>query len=469
MKTTSDNYQFIMSKPFRPRSRMAIVLTTSGGQFSFTDDEIITAKKVDDVDPLARRLPKHTFEFTIEDFEGEYDPSNPQGKWELVDKNASLSVVIGQELNESETEWLTADEYRLTGKPTVSNGVVSFSAVSILSSLTNKFYKIGAGSHTYYQLAEAILQDAGITNYYLSSMLSSYTTTAPLPVDTSANLLQMIAHATSCVLSCSRGRITIAPLNEITYNGNPLTLNSIAMNGDKVSKIEPLYKVQANKYTYTSESTATNIYEAEVYISGSLDYHCEFNAATDVSISTTATVSESHIYARACDLKLTGNGSYTITITGKKINAAVDMQELIEGSDVNGGVDLENNALVTNDTTRTRLLTNTKNYLLKRITHEVKYRGSPELEALDGIYLQSEYGYSDSLILNTTITYNGALSGSIIAKEIQNTTGGDLYDSNDQQVEDYTGDAIQVIGSNNYTSEFTYEQMNDFCYDVLGG
>lgn len=471
MKNTTYNYQLTMAKAFRPKNHMAIVIKTALSQFAFYDDDIISAKKVDDVDPITRRLPKHTFEFSIADYKDEYNPSNPQGKWESVDENAIVTAIIGLELADGTVEWLTPDIYYLEGKPNVSNGVVTFKAVSTLSILTNKFYKITAGSHTYYELATAILNDAGITNYSISDVLKNYTTTAPLPIDTSANLLQMIAHATSCVLTASRGKIAIMPyeINDIEFDGNPITLTDIAMNGDKVSKIEPLYKVQANRYTYTPEQDQKELFKTDIYLNGTTTYHCEFDAATNVAITTNATIVSSNIYARAADLTLSGNGSFTITITGNPYVSAVDVSEVIASIDVNGGIDLENNVLITNEPTRTRLLTRTRDYLSLRLTHEIQYRGNPEIEALDGIYLHSTYALSDAIVLSSSITYNGAISGTIIAKAIRDTQHVDLYDSNNELVGDYTGETISVLGTNNYKSEFTYTQMNEFCQQVLGG
>lgn len=470
MKETSVSYQMAMARAFRPKNHMVIVIQSGNTQFAFNDDVIISAKKVDDVDPITRRLPKHTFEFSIADYNDEYNPSNPAGKWESVDENAVVTVVIGLELYDGTTEWLTPDIYYLTGKPSVANGVATFQAVSTLSILTNKFYKMPAGSHTFFEIATAILEDSGVTNYSLSDVLKDYTTTAPLPIDTAANLLQMIAHATSCVLTAQHGRITIAPyeIDEVTYDGNPITLQDIAMNGDRVSKIEPLYKVQANRYTYSTEERK-ELYRTDVNLSDTTTYHCEFQAAADVTVTSSAVITSSHIYARAVDITLSGRGTHQIIITGKPYTSVVDMAEVIASNDTKGGVDLENNVLITNEATRTKLLERTKDYLSLRLTHEIQYRGNPEIEALDGIYLQSTYAMSDAIVLSQTITYNGAISGTIIAKAIQDTASVNLYDANNEQVQDYTGQTIKVLGTDDYKSEFTYTEMNDFCQQVLGG
>lgn len=470
MKLTTDNYQLSMAKAFRSKSHVTIVLTAGGVQYSFKDEDIISAKKTDDVDPLARRLPVHTFEFSINDFSGQYDPSNPQGIWEQLDENSMISVVFGLE-DQGTTQWLAPDDYYLEGKPTVQGNVATFKAVSILTRLSTPFYKITPGSKTYYELAEAILTESGITNYYLSDILRTYTTNAPLPIDTGANLLQMIAHATSCVLHANRGKITIEPLEtaDITYDDNPITLKDVALDGDKVSKIEPLYKVQANKYTYTPDSTATVLINTQIYVNNTTIYHFDYEAADDITVSTTFPTSVRNIYTRAADFKINGGGLCTFQISGKILRQSVDMAETTASLDPNNSVDVEDNPILTSDVLRNKLLLRTKNYLLLRLTHEISFRGSPEIEALDGVILQSEYGYSNNLILNTTTNYDGTISGKIIAKAIGSTGSVNLYDENNQQVYDHNGQAIKLLGVSDYTSEFTYQEMNEFCQDVLGG
>lgn len=471
MKTITEDYQARMAKTFRPKSHVQIIITSGLEQFAFNDDEIIKAKRIDDVDPIARRLPVHTFEFSIEDFEGEYNPSNPQGKWEGLDENARVTVSFGLERDNGTIEWLSPDVYRLAGKPSVSSGVATFKATSNLALLSKNFYKFQTGSHTFYQIAKDILDEAGFSVYTLSDDLKDYSTDAPIPIDSGQNLLQMVAHATGCTLSVIQGKIKIEPFetSSVSYDGEPITQKEIAMNGDKVSKIEPLYKVQANRYTYSADANTTTLFETIVEVDGTLDYHCEFPAATNVSISSTATITSSTIYVRAADITLSGSGTYTITITGNAYKSSVDISEAFASLDENGGIDIEDNPLVTNETTRTRLLNRVKNYLLLRLTHEISYRGSPELQALDGIYIQSEYTNSNAFILKTEIEYNGAIRGNIIAKAISETTGAYLFDVNNIQVADSTGSEITLIGAENYISDYSYTEMDEFCSEVLGG
>jgi len=263
MKPTSEAYQEGMASSFRRRSHLMISIETSGTTYTFEDDIISSASKIADVDPLSRKLPTESFDFSIIDLAGEYNPSNPSGKWAAIDENAEITVRFGFELAGGTTEWLDPDTYLLTGKPTVSGGVATFKATSRLRHLTKKYYKGTFGTHTLLALAESVLLDEGIASsgYSIDPSLGSLTTDAALPIDEAQNLLQMIAHAACCALYTVGDVITIAPIDvsNLTYNEMPLTLRDIANNGDAISKIEPLYKISVNKYSYDASDTSDTL------------------------------------------------------------------------------------------------------------------------------------------------------------------------------------------------------------------
>ena len=114
MKTVSDSYAIQMSNQYR-MNFIKINITSKEETYLFSNADIISIQKVNDVDPLSRRLPKETLSFSIIDFEGNYNPSNPSGKWNALDENASLTIQFGYDLGEGLVEWLEEDQYFLSG------------------------------------------------------------------------------------------------------------------------------------------------------------------------------------------------------------------------------------------------------------------------------------------------------------------------------------------------------------------
>ena len=477
MKTTTAEYRAAMRQQVRPKGYMRITLASGGTTYEFEDDVIIKAIRLEDVDPLSRRLPKERFEFSVLDFAGQYNPGNPSGKWEALDENATIAVEYGLwDDEESEIYWLPdSDVYMLDGRPEYDAGIAAFSASSALLHATGKYYKGTATQTSLYALATAILEDAGFISgyYYVDTSLQQVSTSAPVPVETHRNLLQMIAHAGGCILHTVSGVVRLDQLDlaSLVYHTDTMTKLDIRLDEDSLSKIEPLAKVQAYRYFYTKAEAESAIYSAVVSTIGGETIHIEYDAAADVSIaSSSGTLTVLGLYARAADFSISEPGAYEITVTGKRITQTAELATANMGANT-GGTDVENNRLVTDDLTRSLLIYRVANYLRYRITHTIGTRGNPEQEPGDGLHFITDYDVSaDGLILTNTLTYDGAFSGEIIVKSLTEGTfaSSTLYDADDKRVIDDDAFPVSVVGTGTYTSAYTGAQMDSFVTAVLG-
>lgn len=190
--------------PYR-RPRLQAVLY--GIEIVFRNKDLVSVKQSHDVDPLSRRLPTETMQFVILDYEHNYDPDNPTGIYSYVDKNAPISIQYGYELPDGTIEKIKADKYLLNGKPTAQNNQATFSCTGLIGSLSGTFYKSKLGNKNFFDMAEEVLLDAGLTltehgtnPWDIDPALKQMFTTAALPIDTHMNCLQLIAHACRCRL-----------------------------------------------------------------------------------------------------------------------------------------------------------------------------------------------------------------------------------------------------------------------------
>lgn len=190
--------------PYR-RPRLENVLY--GLNVQFVNKDIVSTQQKHDVDPLSRRLPTETMQFTILDYEHKYNPDNPAGIYAYVDKNSPIEIQFGYELPDGSVEWLKPDNYVLNVKPSAQNNQATFNGTGLIGSLTGTFYKSKLGSKSLYNMAEEVLLDAGLTlteqgtnPWEIDEALKDMFTTAALPIDTHMNCLQLIAHAACCRL-----------------------------------------------------------------------------------------------------------------------------------------------------------------------------------------------------------------------------------------------------------------------------
>ena len=154
-------------------------------------------------------------------------------------------------------------------------------------------------------------------------------------------------------------------------------------------------------------------------------------------------------------------------VYGKKVNSSVSKSEAAISLNTGGSTDSEKNQLITDFGMQSSLIYHAANYLQFRLTHSVKYRGNPELEPLDALYFETGYGpFITALILTHTITYNGALSGTMTIKSLTEVSEKYLYEANELKVIDSDDSDVGVIGLTDYISDYTIEEMDEFIEEV---
>lgn len=474
MKAVSQAYRESMDSSFRAESEVKVTLKRKMGDVVFTSDVIASLTQVNEVDPISRRLPNETLAFSVIDVDGDYNPVSPTTSWKDSDINAPIILQFGYHVGDS-IEWLATDSYILSGRPTYDNGLATFSATKRLATLTGTFYKgvLTESNYSYAALAISVLHDAGIFSqeYVIDDYLYSYYSSAPIPIDTHRNCLQMIAHACCCALyTDSTGRIIFKHLNIVTVpqTGFKLRQRDVKRKSEKISKIEPIYKSEAYFYGYANFEDEREISKDQFSLFDSLDYHVEFSTSKNVSVTVNGDPVDADIYAQAVDFPLSGNGQVSIVVKGNPIRTTSSVYTNLITSDANAGVETIQNPIVTDYSVCAILAENTGLYLQYRITNSFQYRGNPELEALDGIQYYTRFGdIADCIVLKNVISYNGALSGEIILKNLSERDSNNLLDSLGDIVYEVDGEAITTNEMSDITADYTTQEINSFIERVI--
>lgn len=413
--------EFLEGLPYR-RPRLERV--SYGIEKQFYNDDIVSTKQKHDVDPLTRRLPKETFEFTILDFDRRYDPDNPSGVYKFIDVRSPISISFGYELDDKTIEWLSPDNYVLDGRPSVKNDRATFSGTGLVGGMSDIYYKDVVGEKTFYDMAVGVLRDAGLTPtstggepWVVDESLKTMTSTAVLPIATHMECLQLIAHACRCKLyTDEKNIIHIEPfILGADKTDFVVDFSTIGEKTQTLSKIEQLKAISVAKYALVPNATSETLYEGTT---DETTLHIEFGeAAQDVTVSVTGgTVVSQAIYGRAVDLELS-SGTKTIKVTGKTLRESSMVVTYKVGNE--GEVDKEENPLITNDAMCNALAAHVNAYLVLRNTYDLSYRGNPELEVGDVITMQTLYTDAmDGLVLTDEIDFNGSLSGKLKVKGI---------------------------------------------------
>ena len=156
---------------------------------------------------------------------------------------------------------------------------------------------------------------------------------------------------------------------------------------------------------------------------GTLSLHLTFTQAADVAVRVTgAAVAAKALYAGAADLTLMGSGTAEVTVTGRRLERSARTAAVpVQNPDENGSVEALDNPLITDAARALAVAEWVRDWLLLRNTYEFEYRGSPEIDAGDLIWLESPFApfTAPARVLKNELTFNGGLKGKMIAKRMQ--------------------------------------------------
>lgn len=335
-----------------PYTRFRVQTIAYGLLHRYYNKDVTEVYQSQDIDPLSRRLPQQTLEATIVDFDGVYDPENPQGITPYLMQRTPVSVCFGYDVDGTGTniEWLSPDKYILDSDPVWTHGLATITATKLIGKMLD-ICKIGAYGNrieyiddgppstqnkTLYNLAVRVLTDAnlpltdnGNNPWNVDNSLKTMYTTGILPKVSHAECLQYIAHAACCRLYCDDDDIIhIEPVN-ISGLSSQRDANFKVDNSSILERSLTLSKTEIVKNidVYQYGTWMDNIFNGTIE-QGSI------NDDTGAEIATSTRIRTSYIPLSA--------GVYTISYTlpgGPRIAFDVyDMDKQILPSEGGGGV-----------------------------------------------------------------------------------------------------------------------------------
>lgn len=188
-------------------------------------------------------LPKASVDFTANNADGKWNPSNPEGLGQYLSERQPVTVRYGLDVNGTK-EWVKAGRFYLSQWEAKEDGFsAKFVARDIFEFLLNEPYT-GPTSGTLFELATAAISGANLPSdfsYRLDSALDRYSATITEPY-TVAEVLQMCANAATCVMWQDRdGVLRIEPLDK--NHSNFAIMTNFAYHHPRVELTKPLRAV----------------------------------------------------------------------------------------------------------------------------------------------------------------------------------------------------------------------------------
>lgn len=247
--------KLVFYKMKNPQSRLRIYSIMFGYGLVYYNDSVMSSTLDSYVSPIGADVPQFDFSVTLKNYDHYFNVDNPNSAINYLETGQEMDIMYGYQTPGSDTiEWIQGNHLWCSEWESDDN-TATIRCQDIFRNMDGEYVKglYSAAGKSYYALAEEILKDAGISEYYIDPRLKKLYSNNPIPRVKYKEALQIIANASRCVLTQSRdGKVQIKsnfmPSASIATNGEETYSNAANVLTD-TPKVE--YATLAGNYTPT--------------------------------------------------------------------------------------------------------------------------------------------------------------------------------------------------------------------------
>lgn len=247
--------KLVFYKMKNPQSRLRIYSIMFGYGLVYYNDSVMSSALDSYVSPIGADVPQFDFSVTLKNYDHYFNVDNPNSAINYLETGQEMDIMYGYQTPGSDTiEWIQGNHLWCSEWESDDN-TATIRCQDIFRNMDGEYVKglYSAAGKSYYALAEEILKDAGISEYYIDPRLKKLYSNNPIPRVKYKEALQIIANACRCVLTQSRdGKVQIKsnfmPSASIATNGEETYSNAANVLTD-TPKVE--YATLAGNYTFT--------------------------------------------------------------------------------------------------------------------------------------------------------------------------------------------------------------------------
>lgn len=247
--------KLVFYKMKNPQSRLRIYSIMFGYGLVYYNDSVMSSSLDSYVSPIGADVPQFDFSVTLKNYDHYFNVDNPNSAINYLETGQEMDIMYGYQTPGSDTiEWIQGNHLWCSEWESDDN-TATIRCQDIFRNMDGEYVKglYSAAGKSFYALAEEILKDAGISEYYIDPRLKKLYSNNPIPRVKYKEALQIIANACRCVLTQSRdGKVQIKsnfmPSASIATNGEETYSNAANVLTD-TPKVE--YATLAGNYTPT--------------------------------------------------------------------------------------------------------------------------------------------------------------------------------------------------------------------------
>lgn len=220
--------KLVFYKMKNPQSRLRIYSIMFGYGLVYYNDSVMSSALDSYVSPIGADVPQFDFSVTLKNYDHYFNVDNPNSAINYLETGQEMDIMYGYQTPGSDTiEWIQGNHLWCSEWESDDN-TATIRCQDIFRNMDGEYVKglYSAAGKSYYALAEEILKDAGISEYYIDPRLKKLYSNNPIPRVKYKEALQIIANACRCVLTQSRD-------GKVQIKSNFMPSASIATNGEE--------------------------------------------------------------------------------------------------------------------------------------------------------------------------------------------------------------------------------------------
>jgi len=210
-----------------PQSRLRIYSIMFGYGLVYYNDSVMNSSLDSYVSPIGADVPQIDFSVTLKNYDHYFNVDNPRSAINYLETGQEMDIMYGYQLPGSDkVEWIQGN-HLLCSEWESDDNTATIRCQDIFRNMDTEFIKglYSSAGKSYFDLAIEILNDAGISDYYIDPRLKKLYTKNPMPRVKHKEALQIIANACRCVLTQTR-------FGAIQIKSNFMPDASISSNGE---------------------------------------------------------------------------------------------------------------------------------------------------------------------------------------------------------------------------------------------
>jgi hypothetical protein len=220
--------KLVFYKMKNPQSRLRIYSIMFGYGLVYYNDSVMSSALDSYVSPIGADVPQFDFSVTLKNYDHYFNVDNPNSAINYLETGQEMDIMYGYQTPGSDTiEWIQGNHLWCSEWESDDN-TATIRCQDVFRNMDGEYVKglYSAAGESYYTLAEEILKDAGISEYYIDPRLKKLYSNNPIPRVKYKEALQIIANACRCVLTQSRD-------GKVQIKSNFMPSASIATNGEE--------------------------------------------------------------------------------------------------------------------------------------------------------------------------------------------------------------------------------------------